>query len=90
MSKPIRFHRSFQKSYKKRILSNSKLSQAFDKRYAEFALGKRGAPLNDHPLTGKLAGKRAFSISGDLRVIYKESSEVIYFVDIGTHNQVYK
>jgi len=49
-----------------------------------------GYPLHDHALTGKLAGKRAFSIAGDIRVIYVEFDDFIVFLDIGTHNQVYK
>lgn len=54
-----------------------------------FIAGQRSAPMNDHVLTGSLQGRRAFSISGDVRVIYIELEDKIIFLDIGTHNQVY-
>jgi addiction module RelE/StbE family toxin len=56
---------------------------------ALFAQGVRDTPLNDHPLTGSMTGKRAFSITSDIRVIYIETDEAFVFVDIGTHAQVY-
>lgn len=47
--------------------------------------------LNDHQLTGDLEGKRAFNITGDIRVVYRQiDEEAIEFLDIGSHNQVYK
>jgi addiction module RelE/StbE family toxin len=46
--------------------------------------------LDDHALKGKMKGKRAFSITDDVRVIYVESDNVFVFLDIGSHNQVYK
>lgn len=90
MSKLIKFHRDFEKNYKKRILHNKRLSDLYDERYALFASGIRNYPLYDHPLTGKLAGKRGFSITGNVRVVYKESEKEIVFLDIGSHNQVYR
>ena len=45
--------------------------------------------LKNHPLRGDKLGLRSFSISGDIRVIYYVKDNVAYFVDIGTHNQVY-
>ena len=90
MSKQIDFSKSFEKAYAKRIARNEKLKKAYASRYRLFIQGERGYPLHDHALTGSLAGKRAFSIAGDLRVVYIELPDVIIFVDIGTHNQVYK
>lgn len=51
--------------------------------------GERGYPLHDHALSGKLKSRRAFSVSGDIRVIYEELEEAYVFLDIGTHSQVY-
>jgi len=45
--------------------------------------------LQDHLLMGKLEGYRAFSVTGDIRVVYYIHDQTAYFVDIGTHNQVY-
>ena len=46
--------------------------------------------LRIHELTGKMKGYFAFSITGDIRVIFQKISEdEIILIDIGTHNQVY-
>lgn len=87
--KSIRFSKNFLKRYKKRIVQHKKLSAAFDKRYTQFTQGERDYPLNDHSLSGNLSGKRAYSITADIRVIYEETDTAIIFLDIGTHNQVY-
>ncbi len=87
--KPIRRHKQFKKNFLKRITPNDKLFNQFESKIVLFMSGERGYPLNDHPLSGNLAGKRAFSVNGDLRVVYEEHSDHIIFLDIGTHNQVY-
>jgi addiction module RelE/StbE family toxin len=54
-----------------------------------FMEGVRDYPLDDHALVGSMKGLRAFSIGGDLRVVYRETAEYYEFLDIGSHNQVY-
>lgn len=88
--KQIVFARKFEKHYVSRIRRDKKLSKAFDARYRLFVVGERDYPLNDHPLTGNMAGKRAFSITADVRVVYEETEDEIVFLDVGTHNQVYE
>jgi len=82
--------KQFEKHYHQRILPNKKLDKQFEERLSLFVRGKRGYPLNDHELTGKLKGKRAFSITPDIRVVYQETTAAIIFLDIGAHTQVYK
>jgi len=65
------------------------LTNQFKERLLLFMTGERGRPLHDHALTGKLDGKRAFSVTGEVRVIYVELKNAIVLLDIGTHNQVY-
>lgn len=87
--KPVIFHRNFEKHYVKRIKPHQKLAEQFAERYKLFLAGERGKPLDDHALSGGLQGRRSFSISGDVRVIYIELADQIIFLDIGTHSQVY-
>ena len=87
--KQIKRDRTFEKHFKQRISPNTKLAAQFKERLTLFMAGELGAPLYDHALTGKLAGKRAFSVAGDIRVIYVELEDFIIFLDIGSHNQVY-
>ncbi len=88
--KRIEFAKSFEKSYAKRIAKSPKLQKAYDQSYKLFAAGKRRYPIDNHALTGTMAGKRAFSVANDARVIYRETDDAIIFIDIGSHNQVYR
>lgn len=87
--KPIRRHRKFEKNFQSRISPNPKLKRQFIARLELFKEGVRDYPLDDHPLVGTMKGLRAFSIGGDLRVVYRETDEHYEFLDIGSHNQVY-
>lgn len=83
----VKFNLSFRKRYKK---LNAKIKKAFHRRLQLFIQDSRQPLLRNHPLAGKLQGYRAFSITGDIRVVYYIFENTAYFVDIGTHNQVYR
>jgi len=85
----IHFTKGFKKAYKKRIQQNENLVKRFDQRYDLFENDSQDPILKDHELSGKLQGYRAFSVTGDIRVIYYIFEDTAYLVDIGTHNQVY-
>lgn len=85
----ILFHKNFLKNYHKRIAFNQKLDSHFKERFAIFQSNSKNSLLKDHRLTGKKKEYRAFSITGDIRVVYKIYGDTILFYDIGTHNQVY-
>lgn len=86
------------KNFKKQLLKNlrgGRLSkQRLKERLEKFIEDKTIEELNDHALTGNLVGKRAFSIKGDLRIIYAEvkvEGEIVaHFLGIGTHSQIYR
>jgi len=40
-------------------------------------------------LHGEHKGFKSFNVTGDIRVIFKETKEVFLFVDIGTHGELY-
>ena len=88
--KPIRLTKGFDKSYKKRITPIRNLRETYIDRVKAFQKGEHGNPLDDHALKGKMKGKRAFSIAGDVRVVYEETHSAYIFLDVGSHNQVYK
>jgi addiction module RelE/StbE family toxin len=87
--KPIIRHRTFDKHYQSRISSNPKLVKQFRSRLELFIGGVRDYPVDDHALSGTRKGLRAFSVAGDLRVVYRETDTHYEFLDIGSHNQVY-
>ncbi len=89
-------HRQFRRNYQKRILSYPRLNKQFEKRLTLFILNPHNPhnphnpQLRDHKLTGSLQNFRSFSITGDVRVVYRwVDEETLELYDIGTHNQVY-
>lgn len=86
----IELHPDFKKSYKKRIANNPKLVLKTAQRIKLFQDGSNEPVLKDHQLKGSKNNLRAFSITGDIRVVYmKVSNKHIILYDIGSHNQVY-
>lgn len=47
--------------------------------------------LKNHELKGSMTGKRAISVTGDVRIIFEEYDNymLVIMLDVGTHNQVY-
>ena len=86
----IELHPDFKKSYKKRISNNPKLVLKTAQKINLFQEDSDQPILRDHQLKGSKNNLRAFSITGDIRIVYmKISEEHIVLLDIGTHNQVY-
>ncbi len=47
--------------------------------------------LNNHPLNGKFNNYRSINITADIRAVYKNiEKELVYFVAIGSHSELYK
>lgn len=85
----IVYHIRFRKHFKKRIQLSPALLRKYEERIRIFAVNSKEIRLKDHPLYGDLEGYRSFSITGDIRVIYFIKNSTYYFIDVGTHNQVY-
>lgn len=85
----IRYVGNFIKHFNKRIEPHLNLSQKSNERIKLFLINPNHPILKDHQLKGNKIGLRAFSITGDIRVVYYTKEDFVYFVDIGAHNQVY-
>ena len=85
----IRYSKDFLKSFKIRILPNQALLKKFEKRLILFQKNPGSPLLRNHKLAGSKSDYRSFSITGGIRVIYVVNENTVYFLDIGTHNQVY-
>lgn len=88
--KPVEFSKPFQKRIKQRFAHQPKIISQFHQRLAMFESDVRDELLNDHALTKHMKGLHSFSISGDIRVIYRETETAYELLDIGTHNQIYQ
>ena len=85
----ISYINPFVKHFNERIKPFPYLVTRFYERAKLFVKASDDPILKDHPLTKKKEGMRAFSITGDIRVIYFVKDGQVFFVDIGTHDQVY-
>ena len=85
----IKYHKEFAKNYRKRINSNPKLVSKFQAKLAQFVTNPTNPTLKDHKLIGKLSNYRAFSVTGDVRVVYRIVNNELWLYNIGTHPQVY-
>lgn len=86
----IDVHENFDKAFRKRVNHNRKLVLQVHQRIALFQNNPNDPQLKNHRLTGSKKGQSAFSVTGDIRVIYRFLSDNhILLLDIGTHNQVY-
>ena len=83
-------HESFRKAYQKRIVRNQNLAERTKECIRMFVENPRSPLLGDHALSGKRSHLRAFSITGNVRIVYFPITEGhVLFLDIGTHPQVY-
>ncbi|OGE25320.1 hypothetical protein A3C26_00630 [Candidatus Daviesbacteria bacterium RIFCSPHIGHO2_02_FULL_39_12] len=85
----IVYRKQFAKHLKQRIKPFPSLYKKFKERVELFVQSPDNPMLQDHQLKGEIIRFRAFSVTGDIRIIYQKEKDYIYFVDIGTHNQVY-
>lgn len=86
----INLYGRYEKSYKARIASDKKLVLQTKVRITLFKADRKNPILKDHGLTGTKRKLRAFSVSGDIRIVYMPISDTeVIFIDIGSHNQVY-
>ncbi len=79
----------FRRSFHKRIRFNPKLYELFWERAELFFDGDTHI-TKPHALTGKMYGLHSFSVTSDIRVIYKKAPSHYIFIDIGSHKQVYR
>ena len=82
------FHKTFNKRFAK---LSPKLQMKVEKAVLLFRKNPFDPHLRNHALSGDLSDRRAFSVGGDVRVIFKEHKNYILVImlDVGTHNQVY-
>ena len=86
----IQRSKTFVKHFQKRIAHRQRLSNKCHERIRLFLEDPMNPVLKNHPLKQNMQGHYAFSVTGDIRIVYYWASEdVAIFVDIGTHAQIY-
>ncbi|MDO8570218.1 MAG: type II toxin-antitoxin system mRNA interferase toxin, RelE/StbE family [Candidatus Daviesbacteria bacterium] len=85
----VHYHKNFLKHFKLRIKHHPQMVTKFQTRLKLFINDSTNPILKDHQLIGPKSYRRAFSITGDIRVIYQKVEDGVLLMDIGSHNQVY-
>lgn len=65
------------------------IQDRFWERLAIFLEDSKHPLLNDRSLAGEWAGCRSINVTGDFRAIYVIDSDVVRFLAIGTHPELY-
>lgn len=82
----ITFHRNFVKRSKS---LTKKEKEKLTQRLKLFEQDQFNPVLNNHSLSGKYLGTRSINIAGDLRALYREKGDLIIFVNIDNHSNLY-
>jgi len=84
----IEYSKKFIREFKKCSVN---VKTNFKTRLEIFINDQYNSILNNHPLIGELRNYRSININGDWRAIFEEADggQIIYFVAIGTHSQLY-
>ena len=84
----VRFHRHFDKSYKK---CSEKIRQQFKKRLRLFLEDPYNGLLDNHALHGEWKNFRSINITGDYRALYHYlDDQTAEFFLIDTHSNLYE
>ena len=85
----LNFTKNFKKHYTKRIKPHSALDKKFKQRIKRFSKNPHHPLLKNHILKGAKKDIYSIAITGDIRALYYYYKKEFYFIDIGTHAQVY-
>ena len=86
----IRISDSLAKELTKIKKKDQKLANQLQKQLEIFSLNPKHPSLRLHKLKGELKNLWSISISESMRLVFLQEDNEAYFMDIGTHDQVYK
>jgi len=83
----VNFSKKFCKLYAK---SPEEIRVSFKERLLIFKKDRFDRALNNHQLSGEFSFLRSINITGDWRALFIDDGEVVNFVILGNHNNLYK
>lgn len=86
----IRISPEFAKELRILKKKKPKLLKRINKQLRLFAEDPKHPSLRTHKLSGKMKNLWSISVAKDIRMVYLLRDDEAYFVDLGTHNEVYR
>lgn len=81
------YHKNFRKHFDK---LSQKIQDKFEGRLTLFLTDQFHPLLNNHSLSGEYEGCRSINITGDIRAIFYVKNDVVIFINIGSHPELYE
>lgn len=82
----VYYHKNFKKQFRK---LPKKITDKFLENLKIFISKSNLQKIHNHQLHGKWASYRSINITADLRAIYRIEGDIIVFVAIGSHSELY-
>jgi mRNA interferase YafQ len=83
----VDYSRTFKKDFKK---LSEKLKIQLGIRIKIFKINPLNPVLNNHRVHYPYEGCQSINITGDIRALYETSGDLVVFVRVGSHNELYK
>lgn len=80
----------FIKKYKKLTKKDKDLGTLIKSKITLFLFDSKNSSLKLHKLKGELRDDWSITIKSNLRIILTHEEENVYFLDIGSHDEVYQ
>lgn len=86
----IEFSEDFNKKLKKIKQTDPHLSKSIVKQLTLFSTNPKHPSLRLHKLSGQVYNRWSISVTMSIRIVYLLFENTAYFIDIGTHEEVYQ
>lgn len=86
----VRLSNDVIKELRKISKKDKKLKTGIEKQLALFAQNPQHPSLRLHKLSGELQNLWSISITRSIRMVYIQNEDEAHFIDIGTHEEVYR
>lgn len=83
----VKFHKNFKKKFKR---IPQKVQERFYERLNLFLQNKFDKMLNNHSVDKVFPNCKSINVSGDYRAIFEDQGDVVVFIAIGTHSDLYQ
>ena len=83
----IEFKRRFRKDYAK---APDSVRKAFEDRIFVFKRNRYDKSLNNHGLKGDFSSLRSINITGDYRALFTDDGDVVSFIILKNHSNLYR